>query len=98
MQIHIQFKGRTRSLSNRILASTLCVVMKVKVKAAQSCPTLGSPVDCMYSPWNSSGQNTGVGSLPFLIPRIKLRSPPLQADSLPAEPPGKPACIAVDGD
>ena len=49
----------------------------------------------LYSPWNSSGQNTGVGNLPFLIPRIKPRSPPLQVDSLSAGPPGKPACIAL---
>ena len=33
---------------------------KVKVKAAQLCPTLCDPMDC---PWNSPGQNTGVGSL-----------------------------------
>ena len=32
---------------------------KVKVKVAQSCLTL-------YSPWNSPGQNTGVGSLSLL--------------------------------
>ena len=32
---------------------------KVKVKVAQSCPTLCNPVD---SPWNSPGKNTGVGS------------------------------------
>ena len=53
----------------------------------------------LYSPWNSSGQNTGVGS-PSLLqgifstqgsnPGIKPRSPALQADSLPAEPQGKP--------
>ena len=33
--------------------------VKVKVKVAQSCLTL-------YSPWNSPGQNTGVGSLSLL--------------------------------
>ena len=32
---------------------------KVKVKITQSCPTLCDPMDC---PWNSPGQNTGVGS------------------------------------
>ena len=32
---------------------------KVKVKVAQSCPTL-------FNPWNSPGQNTGVGSLSLL--------------------------------
>ena len=47
----------------------------------------------LYSPWNSPGHNTGVdvfpapGDLPN--PGIKPRSPALQADSLPAEPPGK---------
>ena len=44
---------------------------------------------------SSPGQNTGVGS-PFLSPGdlpdpgIKLGSPALQSDSLPAELPGKP--------
>ena len=43
----------------------------------------------LYSPWNSPGQNTGVGNdLPN--PEIKTRSPALQVDSLPAEPQGKP--------
>ena len=36
--------------------------------------------------WNSSGQNNGVGSL-SLFQGIKPRSPALQVDSLPAEPP-----------
>ena len=40
--------------------------MKVKVKVAQSCPTLCDPMECMYSSWNSPGQNTGVGSLSLL--------------------------------
>ena len=49
----------------------------------------------LYSPGNSPGQNTGVGITFFFPgdlpnPGIKLRSPTLQADSLPAEPPGKP--------
>ena len=35
-----------------------------KVKVAQSCPTLCNPLDC--DPWNSPGQNTGVGSLSLL--------------------------------
>ena len=35
--------------------------MKVKEKVAQSCLTLWNPV--VSSPWNSPGQNTGVGSL-----------------------------------
>ena len=35
----------------------------LKVKVAQSCPTLCDPMDC---PWNSPGQNTGVGRLCLL--------------------------------
>ena len=49
----------------------------------------------LYSPWNSPGQNTGLGSLSPLQgdhpnPGIKPRSPALQVDSLSAEPQGKP--------
>jgi len=36
----------------------------VKLKVAQSCLTLCDPID--ISPWNSSGQNIGVGSLSLL--------------------------------
>ena len=35
------------------------------MKVAWSCPTLCDPMD-LYSPWNSPGQDTGVGSLSFL--------------------------------
>ena len=50
------------------------------------------PDSCL---WNSPGQNIGVG-LPFPppgnvpSPGIQLRSPALQADSLPSEPPSNP--------
>ena len=49
----------------------------------------------LYSPWNSPGQNTGVGSLALLqgifpTQGIEPRFPALQADSLPDEPQGKP--------
>ena len=45
--------------------------------------------------WSSPGQNTGVGNLSLLQgnppnPRIEPRIPTLQADSLSAEPQGKP--------
>ena len=63
----------------------------MKVKVAQLCLTLCDPMD--YSPWNSPGQKTGVGSLSLLqgvFPsQGELRSPALQVDSLPAEPQGK---------
>ena len=49
----------------------------------------------LYSPWNSPGQNTGVGSLspsPRDLPNpgIEPGCPPLQADSLPTDLSGKP--------
>ena len=55
----------------------------------------------LYSPWNSLGQNTGVGSLSLLqgifpTPWVKPKSPPLQTDSLPAKPQGKPKNTGVD--
>ena len=58
----------------------------------------------LYSPWNSPGQSTGVGTErePFPSPgdlpnpRIKPRSPTLLADSLPAEPQGKPKNTGMD--
>ena len=48
-----------------------------------------------YSPWNSLGQNAGVGSLfpsPGDLPNpgMEPRSPALQTDSLAAEPQGRP--------
>ena len=53
----------------------------------------------LYSPWNSPGQNTGVGSFPspgdLPNPWIKPRPPALQVDSLPTEPPGKPKSTGV---
>ena len=59
----------------------------MKVKVSQSSLTLCNPLD--YSPWNSPGQNTGMGSLSLPNPGIEPRSPTLWADSLPAEPQGK---------
>ena len=49
----------------------------------------------LYSPWNSPGQNTGVGiAFPFSRassqPGIKPKFPALQADSLATELSGKP--------
>ena len=44
----------------------VCVwVGEKKVKVTQSCPTLCDPRG-LYSPRNSPGQNTGVGSFSFL--------------------------------
>ena len=53
----------------------------------------------LYSPWNSPGQNTGMGSLFFSRgssqPRDWTQSPALWAESLPAEPQGKPKNTGV---
>ena len=54
----------------------------------------------LYSPWNSSGKNTGVGNLSLLqeifpTQGLNLGLPDLQADSLPAEPHGKPKNTGV---
>ena len=48
----------------------------------------------LYSPCNFPGQNTGEGSH-SLLQGIKLMSPALQADSLPAEPQRKPKNTGV---
>ena len=55
----------------------------------------------LHSPWNSPSQNTGAGILlpspgDLSNPGIEPRSPTLQADSLPAEPQGKPTYIVCD--
>ena len=46
----------------------------------------------LYSPWNSPGKNTKVGSL-SVLQGIEPRSPALQVDSLPAESQGKPIIV-----
>ena len=76
---------------------------KVKVLIAQSCQTLGDPVD--YTPLGTQSMELSrqeyCSGLPFSSPGalpspgFKLRSPALQADSLPSEPPGKPWCITA---
>ena len=71
----------------------------MKVKVAQSCPTLCDPMDCTVHgilqarilEWVAFPFSRG-SSQPRDLPNqgIKPRSPILQADSLPAEPQGKP--------
>ena len=55
----------------------------------------------LFSPWTSPGQNTGVDSLycssgDLPNPGIEHSSPTLQADSLSAEPQGKPKNTGAD--
>ena len=47
----------------------LSLQWRSEVKVAQVYQTSWDPTDWLYSPWNSLGQNTGVGSL-FLLQRI----------------------------
>ena len=63
-------------------------------RKSESCSVISDSLQPheLYSPWNSPGQNTGVGSR-SLLQDIEPESPALQADSLPAEPPGKPLSV-----
>ena len=56
----------TNPLQFAILTNTRNYVATDKVKVAQSCLTLRLQLHGLYSPWNSPGQNTGVGSLSLL--------------------------------
>ena len=69
-----------------------------EVKVSESCPTLCDPMDrtvhgifqARILEWVAVPFSRG-----FSQPRIKPRSPALQVDSLPAEPPGKPRNTGV---
>ena len=73
---------------------TLCCVLCL---VTQSCPTLCDPMNCSPPGSSSMGilQERNWSGLPcpppgdLSNPGIKPRSPVLQADSLPSEPPGK---------
>ena len=78
----------------------------LKESESESCSVLSDSLRPheLYSPWNSPGQNTGVGSHSLLQgmlhssgdlpnPGIESGLPSLQVDSLPAELLGKPTVI-----
>ena len=83
------------SLRNRVVRVDLSVLLCL---VAQSYPTLCDPIDCTHQAPLSIGilqaRILEWVARPFLSglpnPGIEPRSPALQADSLPAEPPGKP--------
>ena len=88
---------KNETIIRQSLCALLCLI-------AQSCPTLFESVltvACQVSrPWGFFKQEywSGLpcpppGDLPN--PGIKPRSPALQADSLPSEPPGKPKNTGV---
>ena len=70
-------------------------LLHFEVKWSESCSVLCDSLQPhgLYSPWNSVGQNNGVGSLFLLLgifqPRDHTKFPTLQADSIPVEPQGK---------
>ena len=86
-----------------IVLSHLVPSKKSESEVAQSCPTLCDPVD--YSPTGSSVHGILQARILEWIaisfsrdlpdPGIEPRSPAVEADSLPAEPPGKPKNTGV---
>ena len=72
-------------------------------EGSESCSVMSDSLQPhkLYSPWDSPGQNIGVGSLSLLQgifpnPGMELGSPALQADSLPTELSGQPS-VKKDG-
>ena len=88
--------GRFFTTSTTWESHTVC--SKVKVKVAQSCLTLCNPMDYTVHGILQARILEWV-AFPFSRVsshhRIKPRSPALQADSLPAEPQGKPKNTGV---
>ena len=82
----------TISFMNPIIFKSIQMRL-VKVKVTQLCLTLCDPMDCTIHGILQARILECV-AVPFSRelpnPRIELRSPTLQADSLPAEPQGKP--------
>ena len=68
---------------------------KVKVKVAQSCPTLCDSMDYTVHRILQARILEWV-AFPFSRGSSELKSPSLQVDSLPAEPQGKPiSCVVI---
>ena len=69
---------------------------KEEREVTQSCLTLRPPIACQASPSMGLSREGYWNGLPFPSPGdfpdlgIELRSPAIQAGSLPSEPPGKP--------
>ena len=78
-------------------------VLRLLKKVAQSCPTPCDPIDCSLPGSSVHGifQARVLEWVPISFsrgssnPGIEPRSPTLQSDCLPAEPPGKPKNTAV---
>ena len=81
------------ALSGRFFTTSGTWEREVKVKVTQSCPTLCDPMDYTVMEFSRPEYWSWVGDLPN--PGIEPRSPTLQADSLRAEPQGKPKNVGV---
>ena len=81
------------SLVAQMVKNLVCNV-GVKVKVAQSCPVLCDPMNYTVHGILQTRILEWVAFFPspgdFPNPGIELRSPALQVDALPVEPPGKP--------
>ena len=80
------------------------VLLSCACSVAQSCPILCEPWTAAHQAPLSMGfsMQEYCSGLPFpppgdlLNPGIKPRSPTLQVDSLPTEPPGRPLCLVKE--
>ena len=94
----LNIRGRGQGLEGWVCQRRSLLTLQLSVKVRK---IIGRLLACpfgLYSLWNSLGQNTGVGFPSpgdLTIPGIEPRSPALQADSLPAEPQGKPKNTGV---
>ena len=96
-QVHLLLTTQSQS-KKKFLCVCVCVYTCACL-VAQSCLTLCNPMDCSHPGSYASGdfpdKNIDWSGLPCPPPRdlpnpwIKPRSPTLQADYLPSEPPGK---------
>ena len=102
---HANVQGSDRAAVSTACSREECRTVTLSIPSeSESCSVVSSSVWSygLYSPWNSPGKNTGVAShslLQGIFPTqgsnsgMKPRSPALQADSLPAEPQGKPTAM-----
>ena len=104
-QLSSRIEIRIQAIYNfRSCILTPSTIYYFPIKWSESCSVVVNSLQPhgLYNPWNSPGQNTGVGNCSLLqgiFPTEGLnpaRSPALQVDSLPAEPSGKPKNTGVD--
>ena len=91
-----------KTAENVCLNQNLCMNVCVLCSVTQSCPTLCNSMNWSLPDSSVPGDSPGKSGLPCPPPGdlansgMEPRSPTLQADSLPNEPPGKPKNTTVD--